>query len=262
MFFFGCVRPPRVGAHVRLGYAKMMSSARTAFKRRNLADDGGLRYPPTFTSRSLLRVLIAITRDVVVEVSSIANRFNGRRCTTSCGLLEVYIRSLSCVVATFLRHIAGLLATRCLRERQARLNAAAANLKGLAMLARGSLGMWAAATRCLRERQARLNAAAANLKGLAMLARGSLGMWAAAGMLPTGRFATDKVVASATFHKDVCPCPMRSKVLACGFLRDRKRLVRKFLLLKYLGMTGSCEFAGSCCETGAGRRFLAPPSHT
>ena len=97
---------------------------------------------------------------------------------------------------------------------------------------RGLQGMWAAATRCLRERQARLNDAAANLKGLAMLARGSLGMWAAAGMLPTGRFATDKVVASATFHKEVCPCPMRSKVLACGFLRDRKRLVRKFLLFE------------------------------
>ena len=119
---------------------------------------------------------------------------------------------------------------------------------------RGLQGMWAAATRCLRERQARLNAAAANLKGLAMLARGSLGMWAAAGMLPTGRFATDKVVASATFHKEVCPCPMRSKVLAC---------TDSLHTLKYLGMgTGSCEFAGSCCEAGAGRRFLAPPSHT
>ena len=57
----------------------------------------------------LLRVLIAITRDVVVDFSSIANRFNGKRCTTSCGLLEVYMVSLSCVVATLLRHIAHLL---------------------------------------------------------------------------------------------------------------------------------------------------------
>ena len=93
--------------------------------------------------------------------------------------------------------------------------------------------------------------------------RGGIGTWiignvAAASMLPSGCGATDKAVATATsFHKEACPSPMRSKVLACGFLRDRKRLVRKFLLLKYLGMTGSCEFAGSCCEAGAGSQVPA-----
>ena len=50
--------------------------------------------------------------------------------------------------------------------------------------------------------------------------RGGIGTWitgivAAAGMLPSGRGATDKALATATlFHKDARPGPMRSKVLA------------------------------------------------